>query len=58
MANLTPGASQGGIQSSSSTEFDATEAGTPTTGFTEAPKAECKSGEPGPGVGNSRKGIH
>ena len=58
MAKLTPGASQGGVQPSSATEFDAVQAGTPTTGFTESPKAEVKTGEPGPGVGNSRRGIH
>ena len=48
----------GGIQSSSSTEFDPLKAGAPSTGFSEAPKAECKQGEAGPGVGNTRKGIH
>lgn len=58
MGNLTPGASQGGIQSSTSTEADPIEAGTPTTGFTESPTAETCFGEPGPGVGNSRRGIH
>lgn len=49
---------QGDIQSSTSTEFDPLKAGTPTTGFTESPKGEVKSGEAGPGVGNSRRGIH
>lgn len=58
MGNLTPGASQGGIQSSKSTEFDPIEAGTPKTGFDESPKAEVKSGAAGPGIGNSRRGIH
>ncbi len=58
MAKLTPGASQGGVQPSSSTEFDAMEAGKPVTGFTEAPASERPEGGPGPGVGNTRKGIH
>ena len=58
MAKLTPGASQGGIQPSTSTEFDPTEFGTPTTGFTEAPASERPQGGPGAGIGNSRKGIH
>ncbi len=49
---------QGGVQPSTSTEFDAIEAGTPKTGFTEAPKAETCMGEPGPGIGNTRQGIH
>lgn len=57
MAKLTPGASQGGIQSSTSTEFDAIESGTPTTGFSEAPASERPQGGAGPGVGNSRRGI-
>lgn len=58
MGSIAPGASQGGVQSSGSTEFDPIEAGTPKTGFTESPKAEVKMGEPGPGIGNSRRGIH
>jgi hypothetical protein len=50
---------QGGIQSSSSTEFDPIAEGTPTTGFTESPKGEVKQGAPGAGIGNSRgAGIH
>lgn len=48
---------QGGIQSSDSTKADPIEAGTPKTGFTEAPKAECCRGQAGPGVGNTRGGI-
>lgn len=58
MAKLTPGASQGGVQPSTSTEFDATEAGKPVTGFTEAPASERPAGSPGAGIGNSRPGIH
>lgn len=58
MANLTPGASQGGIQPSTATEFDAQESGVPTTGFNEAPASERPAGGAGPGVGNSRRGIH
>lgn len=50
--------SQGGIESSGSTEATPIEAGVPTTGYDDAPKAECKPGAPGPGVGNSRRGIH
>jgi hypothetical protein len=49
---------QGGIQSSSSTEFDPIESGTPKTGFSEAPKGEVAEFGAGPGVGNSRRGIH
>lgn len=52
------GSGQGGVQSSTSTEFDPIKEGTPTTGFAEAPKAEVKTGEAGPGIGNTRKGIH
>lgn len=52
------GSGQGGIQSSSSTEFDVVEAGTPKTGFTEAPAGECCKPQAGPGIGNTRKGIH
>lgn len=58
MAKLTPGASQGGVQPSTSTEFDAVEGGTPVTGFTEAPASERPAGGPGQGIGNSRQGIH
>lgn len=57
MAKLTPGASQGGIQPSTSTEFDAMEAGTPVTGFVEAPASERPEGGAGPAVWNTRKGI-
>jgi len=49
---------QGGIQSSTSTVADPIEAGTPTTGFTEAPKAQIAETGAGPGIGNSRRGIH
>lgn len=49
---------QGGIQSSGSTVADPVEGGTPVTGFAEAPKADCPKGGPGPGIGNSRRGIH
>ena len=31
--------------------------GTPKTGFDESPKGERLAGGPGPGVGNSRRGI-
>ena len=48
---------QGGIQSSTSTEADPIEAGVPTTGFAESPKGEVCAGGPGPGIGNTRKGI-
>lgn len=58
MAKLLPGTSQGDVQSSKSTEFDPDEGGTPHTGFDEAPKAEVRCGSAGPGVGNSRRGIH
>ena len=57
MAKLTPGASQGGVQPSTSTEFDSVEAGKPVTGFTEAPAGERPAGGPGAGLGNSRRGI-
>lgn len=49
---------QGGIQSSTSTEFDAIESGTPKTGFAEAPKTDEVRGGPGAGIGNTRGGIH
>ena len=49
---------QGGIQSSDSTQASPGEAGTPTTGFIEAPKAQLGDTAAGPGIGNSRKGIH
>lgn len=58
MAKLTPGASQGGVQPSTSTEFDPVEGAKPTTGFTEAPASERPAGGPGQGIGNSRRGIH
>lgn len=57
MAKLTPGASQGGVQSSTSTEFDPKESGTPTSGINEAPASERPTGAAGPGIGNSRAGI-
>lgn len=57
MGKLTPGASQGGVQPSTSTEFDTIEGGTPVTGFNEAPKGEVVAGGPGAGIGNSRPGI-
>lgn len=49
---------QGGIQSSDSTQASPVEAGVPTTGFAESPKGEVCAGGPGPGIGNTRKGIH
>lgn len=57
MAKLTPGASQGGVQPSTSTEFDPLEEGKPVTGFTEAPASERPTGGPGAGIGNTRQGI-
>lgn len=57
MGSLTPGASQGGVQPSSSTEFKPIESGMPKSGCDEAPKAEVHYGEPGPGIGNTRGGI-
>lgn len=58
MAKLTPGASQGGVQSSTSTGFDPIESGVPTAGINEAPASERPAGGPGPGVSNTRRGIH
>jgi hypothetical protein len=49
---------QGGIQSSTSTQFAPIESGEPTTGFVQAPASERPTGGPGPGIGNSRRGIH
>jgi hypothetical protein len=49
---------QGGIQSSTSTIADPVEAGISPSGIAEAPTAERPIGGPGPGVGNSRRGIH
>jgi hypothetical protein len=49
---------QGGIQPSDSTGRDPKESGVPKTGFDEAPAGTVCQGEAGPGVGNSRKGIH
>lgn len=51
------GKGQGGKQSIDSTKHQPDEGGTPKTGFTEAPKGECCDKGPGPGFGNSRKGI-
>lgn len=59
MANkLTPGATQPGVQTRPSTEFDPVQAGTPTTGFDEAPTVPLAEFGPGAGIGNSRPGIH
>lgn len=58
MAKLTPGASQGGVQPSNDTQFSPIESSTPTTGFSEAPASERPAGAAGPGVGNTRRGIH
>lgn len=52
------GSGQGGVQSSASTQFDPIEAGTPKTGFSEAPKAKVADFGPGPGVGANTKKIH
>lgn len=49
---------QGGIQSSQSTVADPIEAGISPTGFAEAPASERPAGAAGPGIGNSRRGIH
>lgn len=49
---------QGGIQSSSSTEFPSHESGEPTSCCTDTtPAGERPVGGPGPGVGNTRGGI-
>jgi hypothetical protein len=49
---------QGGVQKRPSTGRDPqNQGGEPTTGFTEAPKTQEAPKGPGPGVGNSRKGI-
>lgn len=56
-SKLTPGASQPGVQTRPSTELDPTQAGTPSTGFDDAPSVPLAEFGPGPGVGNSRKGI-
>lgn len=58
MAKLTPGASQGGVQPSSATEFDPAEGPKPTTGFVEAPTVDSPKGGPGPGIGGKGRGIH
>ena len=55
---LTPGASQGGIQSSTSTGRDPKESGTPKAGISEAPSSELADFGPGKGIGNTRRGIH
>lgn len=52
------GKDQGGIQPSTATGRSPKESGSPKTGFTESPKGEVKQGGTGPGVGNSRRGIH
>lgn len=57
MAKLTPGASQGGVQPSTSTEFGPAEGPTPTTGFADAPSGTLAETAPGQGIGNSRPGI-
>ena len=49
---------QGGIQSSESTIFDEHESGEPVTGFVQSGPSELAAKGPGPGVGNSRRGIH
>jgi hypothetical protein len=50
---------QGGIQSSDSTIFsEHQDANEPYTGFIEAPTSEKAPTGAGPGVGNSRRGIH
>jgi len=51
---------QGKSQSRESTEAAARKSDAPKTGFTEAPKSpeECGNFHQGPGVGNSRRGIH
>lgn len=49
---------QGGIQSSNSTIKDPIEAGVSKSGIDEAPKAALGETSAGPGIGNTRKGIH
>ena len=49
---------QGGVQPSDSRGRDPKNQGDePTTGFVQAPKSDKGATGPGPGVGNSRKGI-
>lgn len=57
MAKLTPGASQGGVQTRPSTEFEPMDSGVPVSGINEAPASERPTGGPGAGIGNSRPGI-
>lgn len=49
---------QGGIQSSTSTQFDPIESGVPKSGISESPKGQLGETGPGPGIGNTRQGIH
>ena len=51
------GSGQGGVQTSTSTEFDPQSSGTPKTGFQEAPKGACAPKGPGPGVPANKKTI-
>lgn len=57
-SKLTPGASQPGVQTRPSTEFDPQEGVKPTTGFDDAPEVPLAEFGPGQGIGNSRGGIH
>lgn len=49
---------QGGIQSSDSTIFPLAEGPLPKSGIAEAPTEALVDFGPGPGIGNSRRGIH
>jgi hypothetical protein len=51
------GSGQGGVQTSTSTEFAPHESGTPKTGFSSAPKGECHRGGPGEGIPASNRKI-
>lgn len=55
---LTPGASQGSVQSSNDTQFAPVEAGKPVTGFDEAPATPLAEFGPGAGIGGTGRGIH
>lgn len=48
---------KGRVDSGNSNERGPKESAKPTTGFEDAPTSETKFGEPGPGVGNTRRGI-
>ena len=58
MSNSDFGHDQGGVQSSTSTEFDAIESGTPKSGVSEAPKTTLAEFGPGAGIGSTGRKIH